>query len=263
MKPEVRALAEAEGIPIPDETIGAGDEMYAGNLDHYMGVGLSAMRGIVPALRMASREPCQRILDLPCGHGRVLRWLRAKYPQAHITACDLNRGGVDWCAQAYQAQAVYSVTDLAALDLGEPYDLIWCGSLLTHLNWDGWIRFLDFFERQLRPGGVLVFSSHGRQCADWVKVGRLDYGLKPEVIPRLLSDYRDLGFGYQNYWHTNEYGISLVTPQRVMGLLQSRLGLQVLGYAEAAWDGHHDLIACQRRQTPFVFQAGTLGSKEK
>lgn len=262
MKPDFRALADAEAIPVPDEHIGVGDEMYAGNIDHYMGVGLSAMRSILPVLRAAGREQPQRILDLPCGHGRVMRWLRARFPDAHITACDLNRGGVDWCAKAYGARAVYSLADLDALDLGEPYDLIWCGSLLTHLDWAGWIRFIDFFERQLRPSGVLLFSSHGRQCADWLQVGRVDYGLKRDVIPRLLANYRRAGFGYQNYWHSSEYGISLATPQRVLGLLQNRPALHLLGYAEAAWDGHHDVIACLRRETPFGVEACPPGVRD-
>lgn len=247
MKAALRAIAAAEDIPVPADVIGEGDEMYGGNLDHYMGVGLSAMRSILPALRMAGSARCARILDLPCGHGRVLRWLRARFPEAVITACDLNRAGVDWCAATYGAQPVYSVPDLSVLDLGGNYDLIWCGSLLTHLDAAGWMRFLAFFEQQLAPGGVLVFSSHGRQCAEWVQVGRFDYGLKAEVIPQLLADYRSLGFAYQNYWHSTEYGISLATPQWVLGYLQTRAQLRVLGYSEVAWDGHHDVIACQRR----------------
>lgn len=237
-------------IPRPDDRIGPDDEMFAGNLEHYMGVGESAMCSILAALQAAGRERCDCILDLPSGHGRVLRWLRATFPAARITACDLNRVGVDWCAQTWNARPVYSVRDIRELSLNETYDLIWCGSLLTHLCWSGWETSLDFFSQHLAPGGVLLFSTHGRRCADWLHVGRVDYGLDREAIAGLVEDYRREGFGYRDYPRQSGYGISLATPHRVLGLLQFRPELRVIGYAEATWDAHHDVVACMRPPAP-------------
>ena len=115
----VTELAEADG-------------MYDGRDGHYVSVGLSALRAIEDALGDAPAPP-RRILDLPCGHGRVTRVLRARFPEAAITVCDLDRGGVDFAAARFGARGVYSVEDFRALDLGEAYDLIWVGSLVTHL----------------------------------------------------------------------------------------------------------------------------------
>ena len=53
----------------------------------------------------------KRILDLPCGHGRVLRYLSAAFPEAEITACDIMREGVDFCASTFGAIPVYSQDD--------------------------------------------------------------------------------------------------------------------------------------------------------
>src|SRR4051812_20897648 len=52
------------------------DAMHVGDGEHYLRVGLSAMR----CIRAATAGTPRRILDLPCGHGRVLRMLRAAYP---------------------------------------------------------------------------------------------------------------------------------------------------------------------------------------
>src|SRR5581483_10052394 len=66
------------------------DEMYAGDADHYFGVGRSALRCVRLAMLAAGKQRVCRILDLPSGHGRVLRYLKAAFPEARLTACDLD-----------------------------------------------------------------------------------------------------------------------------------------------------------------------------
>ncbi|HET6573563.1 MAG TPA: class I SAM-dependent methyltransferase, partial [Fimbriiglobus sp.] len=128
--------------------------------DHYFGVGRSALRAVTAALLAAGAPAPRRILDLPCGYGRVLRALRAAFPDAAVTACDLNRGGVDFCATLGAAPAD-SADPIDRAGITGPFDLIWCGSLLTHLDRPGWDEFLTFFHRVLAPGGVCVVTTHG------------------------------------------------------------------------------------------------------
>ena len=131
------------------------DAKYDGRDGHYLSVGLSALRAIEDALGDAPAPP-RRILDLPCGHGRVTRVLRARFPDAAITVCDLDRGGVDFAAARFGARGVYSVEDFRELDLGEAFDLIWVGSLVTHLPELHTRRFLDCMARHMAPRSVLV-----------------------------------------------------------------------------------------------------------
>src|SRR5262249_53768032 len=154
----------------------------------------------------------KRILDLPCGHGRVLRVLHAAFPDAEITACDLDKDGVDFCAKTFGAVPVYSAENPALIPVHGPFDLIWCGSLLTHLDKPLWPAFFDFSHAQLSPGGVLVFTVHGREAVHWIRSGKFDYGLGDP--PALLKEYDQHGFGYQHYpAHTlRNYGISLSSP---------------------------------------------------
>ena len=100
----------------------------------------------------------ERILDLPSGHGRALRYLQAEYPEADLTACDIIRGAVEFCAETFGATPVYGKEDPADIELGT-YDLIWCGSLVTHVDAPRWDDFLDLFENALEPGGLLCSRS--------------------------------------------------------------------------------------------------------
>src|SRR5919109_3533527 len=80
--------------PTVSHRISPRDLMARDHLDHYFRVGEGAINEIE---RLLDNEP-ERILDLPCGHGRLMRWLRAAYPYAEIVGCDLDPDAVNFCA---------------------------------------------------------------------------------------------------------------------------------------------------------------------
>ena len=101
------------------------------------------------------------MLDLPCGFGRVTRFLCARYPAASITVSDLDRDGVDYCAARFNAQAAYSVRDFRDLQLGGAYDLLWVGSLITHLPAPR--RFAGDGGAPVPQAGFLGFDTNARR----------------------------------------------------------------------------------------------------
>jgi SAM-dependent methyltransferase len=225
------------------------DQMFVGNESHYFRVGQSALECIRCSLHAAQlpASRVRRILDLPCGHGRVLRYLKAGFPEAEITACDLLRDGVDYCAATFGATPVYSHEDPSNVPLDrDAFDLIWVGSLLTHLAADRWPGFLELFHRSLRRGGLLVFTAHGRRAYDWAVRGVVDYGLSDWRNTAVLGSYERSGFGYADYSDSESYGHSLSRPEWVFGQIE-RVGEMRLAYfSEAAWDRHQDVYGCVR-----------------
>src|SRR5438132_6598087 len=100
------ALAPADRTLLAkvDSRISYNDGMYKGDGEHYFRVGLSAIHCIDEALREAQIESVKNILDLPCGYGRVLRFLVHRFPQAHVTACELMPDAVRFCAETFGAK---------------------------------------------------------------------------------------------------------------------------------------------------------------
>ena len=208
--------------------------------------GLDALAYVRHALDVAGAAEPRNILDLPSGYGRVLRMLKAAFPEAELTACDLDREAVDFCAEALGAIPAYSAEDPSDLRLAGDYDLIWCGSLLTHLDAGGWRRFLPWFERHLSEGGVLVFTIHGRLHAEEIRSGRQEFPVAD--LKELVAAYERDGFGYQPYVDFDaDYGISLSSPAWVCAELERCPDLELLMYTERGWMSRQDAVTCVRR----------------
>lgn len=245
----VEAIVDPHSFSVSQD-ISERDGMFAGNREHYFSVGRSALRAVGLALLAADRPDPRRILDLPSGHGRVLRMLRAAWPEAEITACDLDHDGVDYCEAAFGAIPVPSVVNADEIPLESgSFDLIWCGSLLTHLDAPRWDDFLRLFRRVLAPGGVLVFTTHGRRPVDRMRralqnPGEGAYGLPPEVVSRVLARHERAGFAYADYPAQPGYGISIAALPWVIERVARCAGLRTVGCIEHGWDEHQDVIAC-------------------
>jgi cyclopropane fatty-acyl-phospholipid synthase-like methyltransferase len=227
------------------------DEMFAGNTESYFSVGRSALANVNAALRMVGRDTCSSILDLPCGHGRVMRHFRAAFPNARITACDLNTAGVDYCAATFGATPVHSRKRIHEVTIPGTFDLIWCGSLLTHLEEPLWGQFLSYFTGHLATDGVLLFTTHGRLSVKWIRENIHTYGIEPKRLSRLLSDYNSKGFSYAPYPNSPDYGISLSSMSWVLDQIQQYANVRVIHLNEAGWDNHQDVYACVRIAKPF------------
>lgn len=242
-------VSDDPGAPI-DHTIAPGDEMFLRTappgdaLWHYVRVGQSAFRCVQVALAAVGAPPPARILDLPCGHGRVLRVLRAGFPAAEIHACDLNRDGVDFCARQFGATPFYSQPDLARVQLPGPYDLIWVGSLMTHVRADRWPGFLGFFRRHLAPAGVCLFTVHGASAARKIRGGESGYGLADPG--GFLAAFDRDGFAYEDYATDPGYGLSISTPAWVAARLAALGGVRLVNYHERGWADHQDVVAWMR-----------------
>lgn len=200
----------------------------------YFATGLSAIRNIDAAVKASGVTPTS-ILDLPCGYGRVLRFLKAKYPKARLTASDIDREGVDFCASALGAVPLYSAPNFEGVRFEQRFNLIWVGSLLTHLDAERIKHAVDFLGRQLALGGLLIFTTHGENAVGRMSSRTLDYGVD---VGALLESYQVSGYGYAAY-AGQDYGISLTSPAWIRETMKD---WRETYFSEAGWGAHQDVF---------------------
>ena len=124
------------------------------------------------------------------------------------------------------------------------YDLIWVGSLITHINSIAFLDMLDALYSVLEDEGILVFTTHGRYSLE-----RLDkYGIPGLHKNQVIKSLRKFGYFFADYPYSKDYGISICLPEHVLSETNKISGnkLKLLTYKYKGWDNHQDVYAFQR-----------------
>jgi len=116
-----------------------------------------------PYLDVSASRP-QRVCEWGCGPARIIRHLprlASGWP-IEFYGSDYNRESIRWCRE--------NLTDVAFVENGLapplPFeagflDLVFARSVLTHLSEDMHHRWIRELVRVVRPGGVLILTTHG------------------------------------------------------------------------------------------------------
>jgi len=211
---------------------------------HYFSAGASSISAIMACAQLAFPTDIRSVLEFGSAYGRTTRWLRAAFPQADVSVAEVMPDAVAACDVILGTKNSW-ISDSNFVDLAAPgtYDLIWAGSVFTHLSLkDNKILLWKFYD-WLNPGGIAVFSTHGRGV--FAKTSGNGY-IDEERWNEIKAEYDDTGFGYREYEGQPEWGISMVQPSFMTSLLQTSPGARIICCVEAGWDAHQDVYAFQK-----------------
>jgi SAM-dependent methyltransferase len=218
------------------------------DFEHYWETGTSALVVILQTMLATSSVEFKTILDFPCGYGRVARHLVAAFPDANITACDIDAEMISFCAREFACKPLLSKVNFNELEFDEKFDLIWCGSLFTHLPKHKFHDCLALFSRSLVPNGVAIFTTHGRHS---YRFGSDKY-LPASRFAKVQREYEKTGFGYEDYSdspsaNTNNYGITLSSPAYIADAISADMSIRIVSFTERGWLDHHDVVVVQKK----------------
>lgn len=242
--PDADLFGQAAAYKRINRTIASGDGLFTGNAGHYLSIGASALAVIAQGLEAARvpRSSVRRVLDYACGYGRVLRWLIAGFPEAHILGVDVDSKAVKAAGKALGVETRQLDVRLSER-LDDPFHLIWVGSLLTHLPRGESLRVLQYLKDHLTGSGVLIFTTHGPLVAGRLRSRERMYNLSEAAAARVVAEYQATGYGFASYERMNDYGISIASAAHVLNMLQES-GLMPVLYRERGWSAHQDAYAC-------------------
>jgi SAM-dependent methyltransferase len=217
------------------------------NQDSYFWTGRVAVESIKKNQELWQLQEFSDILDMASGHGRVLRWFKYFYPNAKLFSCDLQKSARDFCESEFNSHPIKNHEELLDENFQNKFDLIWVGSLFTHLDLEEWETVLHSLNSCLKNGGVLAFTTHGDLVAQRLE-SRDSYGLTEEDRVGILKDYEANQFAFRRYPKetiTNidkaNYGISISKPAFVLNFMTKLFDMRIIFVGEMKWANHQDL----------------------
>ena len=209
----------------PYHAVHMADRAYA--IHGYLGSADRHMRELEDVLLEAGRPLPQvrSFLEFACGHGRMTRFLVHRLDRSRITVSDINPSAVAFTCNTFAVQGFRSVEDPRDLLHDGRYEVIFVGSLFSHLNHAYWGAWLQRLYSLLSDRGLLIFSTHGLRVLDEI------YG--DEAKSQLETAVDGFSFIRTNETDgrlpTSYYGATFVTEPYVKDFVQAN----ALGRLEA------------------------------
>lgn len=174
------------------------------------------------------------LLEISVGVGCVARHFQNVTPGMAVTSGQMNPEAAQFMRDSLKLAALELTFDPASLPEALSFDSVLALSFFTQLPRDYWERWLAGLFRSVRPGGVLIFTSHGKTSMPELS--------SPEVPP-------------DGFWHQAGYaeecdgghrGQTITLRAFVEQECQRVLGVLPLECREGFWFKHQDVYVLKR-----------------
>lgn len=150
-------------------------------------------------------------LDFACGYGRSTRFLVQLLAPSNIWVSDIYQNAVEFQKQQFGVNGIVSTTNPEQFICEQSFDVIFVGSLFSHLPEKTFERWLKKLLGLLSPNGILVFSVHDEHLLD-----------AATQMPASGIHFRP--FSESIYLDKQEYGSTFVTEAFVAQMIEEASG---------------------------------------
>jgi len=213
-------------------------------IEQYLDTGRVIASSIIQALSAAGLDLANSaVLDLGSGPGRVARWVKSEAPSVRLTCADIDDEAIRWANEHTPAIATFVTTPhLPPMPFASgTFDAVYCISLFTHLDETMQDAWLHEIARLLKPGGLLLATTHGElataSCSDEELTQLQTHGFlfRKQGTRRIKLDGLP-GF-YQTSFHSKHYVLEHWSKT-----------LDVASYVPGGIQGHQDIVVLRRPQ---------------
>jgi SAM-dependent methyltransferase len=198
------------------------------------------------------------VLDFGCSSGRILRVLSAWRPDVRWLGCDPNADAVEWAAEHLPGVEVFRSPQHPPLALDDAsLDAVYAISIWSHFGECAAQAWLREMYRLLRPGGVLLLTTHGfAAVSHFLRNGGLARNDALACARALIARghwFQD-AFGPDGDWGVAdpEWGMAYMTPEWLLSRVLP--DWTALLYEPGRLGANQDVFVLERRPV-----AGTTG----
>jgi SAM-dependent methyltransferase len=214
--------------------------------------GLGEADMVVDAIRSSGAEliDAEHALDFGCSSGRVVRVLAAAFPEVRWRGCDPNEPAIEWAREHLGGIDFFVSPQQPPLPIAEgELGVVYAISIWSHFAPELGLRWFDEIHRLIRPGGRLVFTTHGMQSVSFYA----EQGLRPPEQSRAIVE----GLYRRGFWYAAEFGqtgdAGIVNPEWGTTFLSAEWlltklcpGWRVLEYAPGRNQLNQDVYVLER-----------------
>lgn len=189
-------------------------------------------------------------LDFGCSSGRVVRVMRAAYPETRWAGCDPNGPAIAWASEQLPGIEFFVNADAPPLSLADgSLDLVYAISIWSHFEPTLGLRWFEEMRRLLRPGGYLVCTAHGlTSIAHYASTRRRSPDQSRQIATSLYRQgwWYAREFGDQGDWGVvnPDWGTTFVSPEWILAQLCP--DWRVLEFAAGRNQENQDVYLLQR-----------------
>jgi SAM-dependent methyltransferase len=185
------------------------------------------------ALNLTQRK---EMLEFASGYGCVTRHLQPLFPAFDIISSDIHPAANNFITEKLGGKSIQSTLIPESFDAERQFDLVFALSFFSHMPARTWARWLLALFKILRPGGSLIFTTHGPTSNRKVPfAGSLDekgFYFRPE------SEQGDLDL--------TEYGITVTSCKFVVEQIEAMENCELRLVRAGLWWDHQDLYVVNK-----------------
>ncbi len=233
---------QSDGLPVPPEGLWEG---WGPTTEDYLASGRTDIESMVQILSRAGETAAKfdRVLDLGCAAGRMLRFFPSSNSNLERWGVDIKAKHIAWC-QANLAPPFRFVTTTTSPHLpfeDNYFDLVYCGSVFTHMSElaDAWLLEL---LRVIRRGGYAYITIHDKHSLELL-TGRYrhrsDYAFLVNAVLRFQeqTDVLNKDFSYFSIYTEPQtqvfYNVSYLLEKWSIFARPVSVTLEAMGYQTA------------------------------
>lgn len=144
---------------------------------------------------------CHNVLDFGCGWGRTIRFFLKDIDPSRLWGTDVYDEMIKFCQRSFKWGNFRQNDPFPPTGFFEGmFDLVYAVSVFSHLSEDAHKKWLEEFSRILRPGGLIIATTRGREFITLCRETRKEKNLTSVTkhLPTLFTNTEQWLAAYDN-----------------------------------------------------------------